>query len=273
MPFGHPARHTISRADELYRGDLFYAGYSPDGRAGVLISHLLKFDLGAPATLQAKGVVNDATGAELPNNATKTYTPATDGTSPLDNANRPATAVIDVAGVDTTVYDLVNPRNVTVAATHATSIVATTIVVSGYDAYNQAMSETLSITATGTSKSAAGKKAFRYIGSIAITAATDSTANTLDVGFGNVFGLPVALPFASNALAPTVDGVADTPTWVVQDQTNPATSTTGDVRGTIAFATAADGTKRFSLVVLVPSQFDTPGGLTAKQAVFGIDQA
>lgn len=160
-------------------------------------------DLGQPLALNTDQFIKAATSTELPNATTISYTPATNGTSPTDD-----TMVLDIDYVNGVLcWKMDVPRNFTVAATHGSSMVAMTIVARGYDVYGNAMRESLSITATGTSKSATGVKAFAAIYQIDFTAAGDSTTNTVNVGFGDVLGLPVFLPSSSMILAETVDGI------------------------------------------------------------------
>jgi len=153
--------------------------------------HLI--DLGAPITLDADGLIKAATSTELPDTETVTYTIATAGTSPLDGASQ--TWVLDA------------PRNITATVTHDSSVVAMTIKVTGKDVFDVEMYEEMSIAATGTSQTAAGLKAFKEVTSVAITAAADAEANTLNLGWGDVLGLPVYVPDASYVAAEMEDGV------------------------------------------------------------------
>jgi hypothetical protein len=225
------SRHTISHADELFHGNAVNLN-AYDAQRGVPMSPVAQFDLGAPVTLDVDGLILAATGAELPNANTLTYTPATAGVSPLDGANQ--TWVLDV------------PRNFTVAVTHATSVVAMTIVVTGKDKYGALMVEQLSIAATGTSQNAAGKKAFKSISSVAITSAGNATTNTMNAGWGDVLGLPLKCAGKFDMLAFYMDTTMElaTSTFVAADDTTPS-ATTGDVRGTITPATATNGTRRY----------------------------
>lgn len=217
----------------------------PDTRNLLLNATMVEpmlINLGNPIAPSATALISAATGTELPDVAapgeTVTYTPSTAGTSPVDGAN--STWVLDVA------------RNVVVTVTHASSIVATNVTVRGTDMYGNVISELLAITATGTNKTAAGKKAFKSVTSIAIQAAADSSANTVNVGFGDVLGLPVFLPSAAHVLKEIEDAAAATAgTFVAGDQTK-ATTTTGDVRGTYDPSSACNGTKVFKLIVALP---------------------
>lgn len=223
-------------------------GRPVDPAVGVALAPICYLDLGSPIAASANALVVAATGTELPNAATKTYTFPASNTSPLDGTNQ--TGVLDV------------PRAVASVVTHATSVVAMTVVYTGKDAYGNAMTESHSIPATGTSQTVNGKKAFKKITKIDITAAGDATANTLNVGFIDVLGLPVALPTAGAVIKELEDGAAATAGTVVAADPAKATATTGDVRGTYDPNSACDGTKGFVLLCALPDP-----------AYQGVDQA
>lgn len=251
-------RHHLSTAEKLYRGNCWFPPYNGEiKRRGLEFPLVSVYELDAPAAADTDSMIKAATSTELPNTETVTYTPDTDGTSPTDGVQ--GTATID----GTTYWELDAPRNLTAAATHASSVVAMTIVVTGLDEYKQAMVEQLDIAATGTSQTDAGKKAFKYIRSIAITAAADAEANTLNMGFGDVFGLPFKLSKKSLVLAANADGSVEDFTLVVGDATT-ATATTGDVRGTFDPTTAADASVNFAVAYVVDP--------STKESAFGIAQ-
>jgi len=261
------AKHSISRAAELYFGDAYNAvAYATNGRAGAPITPITKVSLGSPITLDADGIIAAATSTELPNATTTTYTGATDGTTPMDGAIA-APSTVFMNGANKTVYVLDVPRNITVAVTHGSSVVAMTILVSGYDEYKMPMSELLTITATGTSKTAAGAKAFKYVESIALTSAGDSTTNTLNLGWGDVLGLPYKLPAKSDLFTNGTffnEVLESTAPTVVAGVTTTATTTTGDVRGTVDLNSAMDGS-----TVSVWYRTDP----TSNTTLFGVTQA
>lgn len=80
-------------------------------------------------------------------------------------------------------------RNVIITVTHGSSIVACNGIIYGYDIYGNAITEAWAVTATGTSKTSVGKKAFKKVTQITITAATDASANTVAAGDGKKLGL------------------------------------------------------------------------------------
>lgn len=196
-------------------------------------------DLGAPITADIDALIDAATGAEIPDAAeTVSYSFPASNVSPQDGVNQ--SGVLDV------------PRNITFTVTHASSIVAMTFLVVGTDEYGIAMSEAFAVTATGTTKTAAGKKAFKTITRIDLTAAADASANTVEVGFGDVLGLPIALPGTGLVVRELEDHAAPTAgTLVVADFAKPTTST-GDVRGTYDPNSACNGVKGFALIAALP---------------------
>lgn len=107
------------------------------------------------------------------------------------------------------------------------------LVVHGWDIYGQPMTESIPCTAATNY----GKKAFKYIGSV-VPDFTDGT-NNYTVGTSDVFGFAQRADYLEETLvwwdSALVVGTAATPLdygFVAADTTNPATTTTGDVRGT-----------------------------------------
>jgi hypothetical protein len=142
-----------------------------------------------------------------------------------------------------------------------------TFAVRGYDIYGFPMTETI----TGANATVAtGVKCFKYISSIT-PAGTLAGAN-VTVGTGDVFGFPLQTLFApyarifwNNAIVTAVTG------FTAAVVTDPATATTGDVRGKYAVQGAAsNGTLRLVIEEWVP-----PSSLAAMNgaaSIFGISQ-
>ena len=261
------SKHNLSFAAQLYWGGAFTpVAHKLNGRHGVPINPVTKVALGSPIALSATGVINGATSTKLPNNTTTTYTPATAGTTPTDGSiTAPASHVL--GGKSVLAWSLDVPRNISISATHASSIVAMTVLVSGFDIYQNAMSELITMPATGTATTVAGKKAFAYITSVAVASAGNSTTNTLNVGWGNVLGLPYAIPTKSNLLPSSVffnDVLEATAPTVLAAVTTTATTTTGDVRGTVILNSSLNGS-----VVSLWAMFDP----TSSHSLFGVTQA
>jgi hypothetical protein len=148
------------------------------------------------------------------------------------------------------------PRNVIVDAAGAATAVLT---ITGTDTYGIPMSE--AITLNGAT-AVAGKKAFKTITSIAASAA----ATDFFVGTGDVFGLPILANSRNYVLTAWNGAFVTTGTFVAAVATSPATTTTGDVRGTYSVPDAADASKRLTLWVFVLDD-DTQTGL------YGVTQA
>jgi len=125
--------------------------------------------------------------------------------------------------------------------TGGSTITASVFTVSGYDIYGQAMTEAISVPVTA-STTTTGKKAFKSI--VSITPSVSNT-NTVSAGISNVFGLPVRVTDAAYiADIGWAQSIAnDTGTFVAAFQ-GVSTSTTGDVRGTYAPSSNANGTYR-----------------------------
>lgn len=138
-------------------------------------------------------------------------------------------------------------RNV-VAAWTGTSI----LTVTGTDQYGATMSEK---SASGTSFT--GKKAFFTITGFSFSATV--TAATL--GTGVAIGLPYRVD-ANGILKSSQTNTNDAATFVPADTTSPATQLTGDVRGTVTFASAPDGTKTYKVYFDIA---DRTGGIPDPQ--------
>ena len=145
----------------------------------------------------------------------------------------------------TTVVQLNTPRALQIN----TSTSARAITISGYDYFGQSMTETITVSVAGTPVN--GKKAFYQVASATI----NGSATAVTIGTTDIFGLPVRVIDAgyvvkvgwNNTLA------QDAGTLVVADMTNPATSTTGDVRGTYLPSSASNGVKRLVMTIALPA--------------------
>ncbi|HEY5798478.1 MAG TPA: hypothetical protein VIU82_26035 [Bosea sp. (in: a-proteobacteria)] len=134
------------------------------------------------------------------------------------------------------------PRNIVGAWTTNSNVVVT-----GKDAYGNTVVESVTGAAAFT-----GKKAFKTITSI--TSSASITAATF--GWGDVLGLPVWLPSTGLVIKELQDGAAPTAGTIVAGVTSTATATTGDTRGTYDPNAAADGSKSFALIAMLPNPSD-----------------
>jgi len=172
------------------------------------------------------------------------------------------TAVVNGRGE--TVYQLDVPRAVSITA--AAGATTRSYTVTGYDRYGQKMSELIPNVAA--SSTVNGKKAFYQVLTVAVDGAT---TNNVSAGSTDILGIPVRVtdrgycdPSWNNTLA------RDTGTLVVADQTSPATTSTGDVRGTYVPSSATDGTKRLIMGIGVPAIASGPNA--NRIGAYGVDQ-
>ena len=157
----------------------------------------------------------------------------------------------------TTVVQLDCPRAVGVT-TGTGSPTTKNVIVYGYDYYGQPMSEQIASSGTA-STTVNGKKAFWQISSATISG---NAGVTIAVGTTDVLGIPIRIIDAgyvdrvgfNNTLA------QDAGTFVAAVMTSPATTTTGDVRGTYVPSAAPDGIKRLVMSILVPGIACGPNG-------------
>lgn len=131
-------------------------------------------------------------------------------------------------------------RNLTVVASAANARVLT---VTGYDYLGSKMVEAITINGTTTVQ---GLKAFAWIESISISSDTDVT--TVNIGWGNKFGLPYAGSALTTEIKNDVIAAnAGTFTGALLDATT-ATATNADVRGTyLPLTVIPDGTNNFEI--------------------------
>jgi hypothetical protein len=199
--------------------------------------------------------------AAVTNNIAASQTATTTNQSLTLTAGTSAKSVITNTGA--TVIQLDLPRAVKVNC----STTARAFTVSGYDYYGQAMSEVITVATAGTAVT--GLKAFFQISGVTIA----GSATDVLVGTGDVFGCPVRFIDKSyvvrygwnNATTDDTSGtltVADTAT---------ATTGTGDVRGTFAPSTAADGIKRAVVTLALPAIAVGPNA--TRVGALGVTQA
>src|ERR1700761_380836 len=155
----------------------------------------------------------------------------------------------------------------TIGVTAAAGATYTTATIAGYDIYGFPVVETQTLTAGGQST---GKKAFRYIRSVTLSGGTADTTHAYSVDTLAVFGLPIRsdsfgdVTINSAASLTAVTGITAATGYLPSDRTAPATATTGDVRGTYAFAAATGANK---LVVRQSPQAYNIGNNAATAAI------
>jgi len=198
--------------------------------------------------------------AAVTNNLATSQTAAGAGSVTL-TAGTSVKSVVTAGG--TTVLQLDVPRAIKVNC----STTARAFTVSGYDYYGQSMSEVITVAVAGTAVT--GLKAFYQVSGVTIA----GSATAVVVGTADVFGCPVRFTDKSyvvrygwnNATTDDTSGtltVADTAT---------ATTSTGDVRGTFAPSTAADGIKRAVVTIALPAIAVGPNA--TRVGALGVTQA
>lgn len=138
-----------------------------------------------------------------------------------------------------------HPRNVVITVTHGSSVVAMSGVITGTDIYDQPQTEAWSVTATGTTKTFTGKKAFKTVTSITEVVAADASANTIIAGSGTVLGIESPLSIASLLKESSAGSIVTNGTVVAA-----STASTDDPRGTYSPNTAPDATKTYIIYYL-----------------------
>jgi hypothetical protein len=239
--------HRISVTDNLRAGN---ALSSATQLAGVPVSVKQFENLGAVAL----GVVNNLLTATAFATAGSVSPNATPQNGSL------------VGGVATVDF----PRNLTIASSNAGDTTQT-VTITGTDYYGAPMTQAMTLNGTTQVNST---KAFYTINNIAVSAAmtgnlTVGTATGANMRLGLSYALlGGTLPVGSKvtAVGPPATVSADAGTVVYPDTTSPATSLTGDVRGTYSPAAAANATTIFYV------EYQTAGGPLNVNA-FGQPQA
>jgi len=197
------------------------------------------------------------------------------GTGTITGYSNPTTYILTaVTATTATLTTTAGAAVVTTAGTptgltYTLGVAPQTATISGYDYYGQAMTQAIT-TSSAVSTAVNTTKAFYQITSIAIGGATGTA---LTVGTTDVLGLPVRAidgAYIVNAGWNNTAGY-DAGTWVKADMTNPATSSTGDVRGTYIPSSATDGTKRLVMAIAIPAIGSGPN--STRQGTLGVNQA
>ena len=202
--------------------------------------------------------------------------PLAAATNNIATASVYTSTVTLTAGTGTT--SVVRPDGITVVQLDVPRAVATTtgagspttrnVTISGYDVYGQPMSEVIATGAVA-STTVNGKKAFFQIRSITISG---SPVVTVAVGTTDVLGIPVRVTNGGYIAHVGWAGsfAIDSGTFVAAD-TATATTTTGDVRGTFDPSSAADGSRRLVLAILMTAI--AVGPQATRTGALGVTQA
>jgi hypothetical protein len=147
--------------------------------------------------------------------------------------------------------DIWNPATVASRAVSITSGTTTlagiTYTVVGYDVYGQPQTE--AITGPGAGLTVVGKKTWKWIASVTPSA---TNAATVSVGTADVFGFPIKVDSYPYVTVYWNNVQQLTATITPADATSPATTITGDVRGTFTPGSASNGIIRMVAFVTLP---------------------
>lgn len=147
--------------------------------------------------------------------------------------------------VTSSIAYLTPARNVVITVTHATSVVAMSGTITG-TRMGRTLTEAWSVTATGTTKTFTGKKAFDTVTSITEVIAANASANTIIVGNGKVLGLDFKCAMVQ-IVAEAEDGAIPTAGVLVAA----STASTADPRGTYTPNSALNGALDFEVAYVV----------------------
>ncbi len=229
-----PGKHQITGAGSLFLGAGYHPGaYARYARRGAPVNIPTLYEFGVVATAVATAIcAAQAVAGAVDLNINGTL--ASGGVATNDIA-RGIRAVSANAG-DTT----------------------QTLTITGTDIWGDAVKERITLNGTTIVN---GKKAFKTVTKVTASAAT---AGNISVGNTAILGLPFKLAKKGDCFRVTANGVDEfaSATVVVAD-TNTATLTTGDVRGTILPNTAPNGSVEFQTIFFVrdPSTRDTLTGV------------
>lgn len=209
-----------------------------------------------PDTRQTPGTLSGNPGVAITPILVYTITPATGSTTALATTISSAagsltlsggtgigttSTTITVSSGTRTVIDLGVERAITISGDTGVTVAAFTI--NGYDDYQVPVTATLSGPSGYTTVTTT--KTFRYVYSASVGGATGSGVT---IGTADTFGFRVrANNFGETQLTWGNTGVTATTGFTAAVATDPATATTGNVRGTYAVQSAADGAKKLSV--------------------------
>lgn len=198
------------------------------------------------------------------------------GTGSITGYSNPTTYILTaVTATTATLTTTAGAAVVTTAGTptgltYTLGVAPQVATISGYDYYGQAMTQAIT-TSSSVSTAVNTTKTFYQVSSISIAGATGTA---LTVGTTDVLGMPVRVIDGSYIVNAGYNNTVgfDSPTaFVKADMTNPATSSTGDVRGTYNPSSAPDGTKRLVVAIAVPAIGSGPN--STRQGSLGVTQA
>ena len=243
-------RHTITHADELYAGNAFKDGYSPDGRRGIKMTHLYAHEFLSTAGVPA--LLGDSDGI-----LSSYATPSLIGPTGTVASNFIALCTGALTSNGATIIEFDVPRNIVfVCCGNATTVYLKIV---GKDMYGEDMAE--AIQGASQTAVASGQRCFKSIHKMY---STTKFPGIITIGTGNRLGLPFHLADTGKLVAASVNGVGITASganataimvpFIGASSATTITTANGspDVRGSIKFiAPALDGSKRFTALMVV----------------------
>lgn len=231
--------------------------------------------LAGVATTGTGGQISFTSNASVFTGQYVTVTGTAGGTGAITGYSNPTTYIL--SAVTATTATLTTTAGAAVASTAGTITGLTftlgtaprAVTISGYDYYGQPMTESIT-SSSAVSTAVNGKKAFFQIVSATIAGAPGSS---ITIGTTDIFGLPVRCIDVGYVVKVGWNNtlLQNAGTFVVADMTNPATSTTGDVRGTFTPTTASDGQKRLVMTIAVSAIAVGPNA--TRTGALGVTQA
>ena len=227
-------------SDDLYLGTAYPGGpYGSGGPSNMTmgvgpLGRIYTFDLVPAASNTTTGQNEICTSANLPAGAltlTANGTTTTNGTDPHGDA----VVVLDCER--------------TVAAYSAANLSAQTLTIVGYDRFWKKLSQTITAPNATTVQTT---KAFKYIESVTSSGAI---ASAIVVGIGTYVSIPFRLTdlgYVTNLMYNQTAITINSTNVKVADTTDPATTSTTDVRGLVSLG-QTDGTKRLVMGMLLPA--------------------
>jgi len=221
--------------------DIMALDFAPAIAATANIAALQTMTANVPLTL-ASVTAGDITVADT----LKNYATGATVTALRIGAKPAAVSVGSSSYMDIWDTTTIGSRAVSITA-GGTTLAGIVFTVAGYDVYGQPQTEAITGPAAGTVN---GKKTWKWISSVT---PNGTSAQTVSIGTADIFGLPIkaaSFPYVTLYWNNIVQVLAQ---FTAADATSPATTLTGDVRGTFTpSASPADGTKRLVAFVTIP---------------------
>ena len=248
-------------------GDIPVLNYTPSTLSTTNIAAAQAPTSGTPLTLVSSsgaGITVGASAFNIVTGATVTGLLAIDGVPGFLNFGQDGTM---------TMYDPTKAGSRAVTITSAGNDSSAIMTVVGYDIYGQRMTQTLTMANAG---AVTTTKCFKFIQSC--TPSGTLSGSSVSVGTSDVYGFPLRVDSFYQI------GVVWNGSWITSNAgftaavtTSPATSSTGDVRGSYAVQSASNGTKVLQITITPNPNALATGSLTGLAgiaiATTGVTQA